>query len=794
MLKKILLGILLLLVLLAAGLGIWLYSLKPDYSGDLNLKGIKEEVQVFYDDFGVPHIYAKNEEDAYCALGYVVAQDRLFQIEMIRRLASGRLSEVLGNSLVRTDRFFRTLGINRHAKWSAEEFQKRAPEAVKKSTQAYINGINQYIENGSTPIEFRILGIEKEAYTLQDVFLITGYMAFGFAEGFRIDPMVEGMYRKAGEIFMKDLELGWPKESLTIPVHPRVMANAEQLSQNIDHILETYPVSPWIGSNSWVLAPKKTKNGKTLLCNDTHMGYAQPSIWYEAHLEYPGFHFYGNHLSGFPFALTGHSDFCGNGLTMFENDDVDFYIEQRDGNNVLFNKVPTPLKMYTEVIHVKDSSDVNLQVAESTHGPLMEQVIDNFPIYNQAVSVWWSYLKYPSRSLDAVYALNHARSLDDARNAVAQIDAPGLNVMYGDKDGHIAWWAAAKLVQRRPGLFSKRFLDGASGADEPLGWLDFSQNPQSEDPEVGYVYSANNQPDSIVGGLYPGYYVPEFRARRIVNTLSAKDGWDIEMMRKLMTDGTSDAYPAIAKELLRILETVEPVAVRSEEANRLASWEGGHGLEASGVLIYYRWIYNILRLAMRDKIGPGLFNAYMNSHLMKTSYPELLKKPESVWWDIWTTKAVEKRHHVIQQAWHKTIDELIETYGKDRSKWKWSIAHTIEHVHPIGRKKPFNMLFNVGPASVSGGNEVINNIGFKIDSTGYYPATFGPAMRRIIDFKDVDHSWSILPTGQSGYFMADHYDDQFDLYNKNGFRPQLMDRAEIEKQADGKFLKLSPAQ
>ncbi|HPH83352.1 MAG TPA: penicillin acylase family protein, partial [Flavobacteriales bacterium] len=369
MLKKILLGILLLLVLLAAGLGIWLYSLKPDYSGDLNLKGIKEEVQVFYDDFGVPHIYAKNEEDAYCALGYVVAQDRLFQIEMIRRLASGRLSEVLGNSLVRTDRFFRTLGINRHAKWSAEEFQKRAPEAVKKSTQAYINGINQYIENGSTPIEFRILGIEKEAYTLQDVFLITGYMAFGFAEGFRIDPMVEGMYRKAGEVFMKDLELGWPKESLTIPVHPRVMANAEQLSQNIDHILETYPVSPWIGSNSWVLAPKKTKNGKTLLCNDTHMGYAQPSIWYEAHLEYPGFHFYGNHLSGFPFALTGHSDFCGNGLTMFENDDVDFYIEQRDGNNVLFNKVPTPLKMYTEVIHVKDSSDVNLQVAESTHGP-----------------------------------------------------------------------------------------------------------------------------------------------------------------------------------------------------------------------------------------------------------------------------------------------------------------------------------------------------------------------------------------------------------------------------------------
>ena len=792
MLKKVLLGILVFLLVVVAGCWFWLHSLTPDYSGDVSLKGLHEEVDVFYDDFGVPHIYAKNEEDAYFALGYVVAQDRLFQLEMIRRLAAGRLSEVLGNSLLKTDRFFRTLGLNRHAKWSADTFLKSAPPHVQKSTQAYIAGVNQYMEQGSTPIEFSMIGIEKEPYTLEDVFLITGYMAFGFAEGFRIDPMVEGMYRKVGDSFMQELELGWPKESLKIPVHPRVMANAEQLSQNIDRILETYPVAPWIGSNSWVLAPKKTKNGKTLLCNDTHMGYAQPSVWYEAQLEYPGFHFYGNHLAGFPFAMTGHSDFCGNGLTMFENDDVDFYIEQRDGDQVLFNNVPVPLKFHTEVIHVKDSSDVTMKIAETQHGPIIDQVMDNFPIYNQAVSVWWAYLKFPSRSLTAVYEVNHARSMDEARAGVAKIDAPGLNVMYGDKDGHIAWWAAAKLVQRRPGLFSKRFFDGASGKDEPIGWLDFSQNPQSEDPESGYVYSANNQPDSITGGLYPGYYVPENRAKRIVTTLNGKDGWDVEMMRKMMTDGTSAVYPETAKELLRILGTIEPGALRTEEANRLASWEGGHGLESSGVLIYYRWIYNILHMSMFNRLGAPLFNAYMNSHLMKTSYPELLKKPLSLWWDNWATKQVEQRHNVVQQAWHKTLDDLTAVYGKDRNKWKWSRAHTVEHVHPIGRKKPFNLIFNVGPASVNGGNEVINNIGFRLDSTGYYPAFFGPAMRRIIDFSDPDHTLSILPTGQSGYFMSEHYDDQFELYNKNGFRPQLMDRAMIEKQADGKALKLKP--
>ncbi|MFM2285716.1 MAG: hypothetical protein RLZZ543_1213, partial [Bacteroidota bacterium] len=603
MIRKIIIAIVLVLVLTVTACWLWLSSLKPDYDGEVGLKGLHEQVDVYYDDFGVPHIYAKNEEDAYFALGYVVAQDRLFQIEMIRRLAGGRLSELLGNSLVKTDRFFRTLGLNRHAKWSAEEFRKRAPKAIQQSTDAYIAGVNQYMEQGSTPIEFRILGIEKEAFKLEDVFLITGYMAFGFAEGFRIDPMVEGLSRKVSADLMKDIELGWPEGSITIPVHPRVMNNAEQLSMNIDQILENYPVAPWIGSNSWVLAPKKTKNGKTLLCNDTHMGYAQPAVWYEAHLEYPGFHFYGNHLAGFPFALTGHSDFCGNGLTMFENDDVDFFIEQREGNNVQFNGAQTPLKFFTEVIHIKDSSDVSLQIAESNHGPLIEQVVENLPDYQQAVSVWWSYLKFPARSLEAVYEINHAKSMDEFRNGVTKIDAPGLNVMYGDKDGHIGWWAAAKLVQRRNGLQSKRFLDGASGKDEPLGWFDFSQNPQSEDPESGYVYSANNQPDSTSAGFYPGYYVPENRARKIVTSLDAKNGWDVDMMRKLMTDASSDVYPATAKELLRILETIEPDAVRSEEANRLTSWEGGHGLESSGVLIYYRWVYNILHRIMYQKIG-----------------------------------------------------------------------------------------------------------------------------------------------------------------------------------------------
>jgi penicillin amidase len=791
MLKKVLLGLVLLLAILVGGAYFWLASLKPQYSGELELSGINAETKVYFDKWGVPHIYAETSNDAYYALGYVVAQDRLFQLEMIRRLAGGKLSEVIGKEMLKSDKFFRTIGLNRHANWSAEEFRKNAPQEIQSCTDAYIKGINAYMENGKTPIEFTMLGITPEPYKLQDVFLVTGYMALGFSEGFRIDPMVEAMYRTLDDQFMQHIDMDWSKSGSNIPVQAGRPLNLTAFSQGISEIMQNYPVSPWIGSNSWVVAPKKSKSKQTILCNDTHMGYSQPAVWYEAHIEYPGFRFYGNHLAGFPFALAGHSDYCGNGLTMFENDDVDFYIEEVSDNKVKYQGEQVALKSFEEVIKVKDAGDVTLQVKESPHGPLVQDVFEEFPESKKEVAVWWAYLKFPARSLEAVYNMNHAKNIDQARLAASMIDAPGLNVMYGDKDGHIAWWAAAKLVKRPAGINPKRFLNGASGEDEPLGWLDFTENPQSEDPESGFVYSANNQPDSISVGYYPGYYVPGNRASTITKTLSSKDEFSIDDMKRLMTDSKSTADLELCRELLKTLGSFDPQALKTEEANRLSAWEGDYGLESPGALIMSRWVYNILAAMMVNKIGKPLFKQYMNSHFMKKSYPGLIGRFESVWWDDWGTRQKEFKALIVKKAWHLTISELRSQWGKDQNKWKWGKAHTLEHVHPIGRKKPFNLFFNVGPETVPGGNEVLNNMGYNLDSSGTYHVRFGPAMRRIIDFSDTDHSQSILPTGQSGYFMADHYKDQAQLFNNNGFRQQLMERKEIERQA-GKALILKP--
>jgi penicillin amidase len=609
-------------------------------------------------------------------------------------------------------------------------------------------------------------------------------MAFGFAEGFRIDPILESLYRTVGDEYMNELELGWPKGAKTIPVTGGKAIMGAQFSDEVTAMLSAFPVAPWHGSNAWAIAPGKTKAKAPILCNDTHMGYSQPAIWYEAHIVYPGFSHYGNYIALIPFALAGHNSKCGVGLTMLENDDTDFFIEKIENDKVFYKGNWTPVQKRNEQILVKERNAVSIEIAQTPHGPLMQDVFEKFPLYQVPVAVSWTYLKFPSKALEAIYGFNTSKSMDDARLSASLIHAPGLSIVYGDKDGHIAWWAAAKLVQRPAGQFSKRFLDGSVGTDDPLGYFTFDENPKSEDPASGFVYSANNQPDSCAVGFYPGYYVPEDRALSIEKRLREKSDWDVESSKQLVVLGKSDVYAETAHMLLDVLKQLNSDALSTEQANRLSSWEGEHGLESVGPVIYYRWVYNILHEALADQMGEANFKSFMNTHAMKTAYPSFLRSSENIWWENPFTREKEIRPVIVNRAWKKTIDDLNALLGKDVSAWRWSSLHTLEHEHPLGKQKPFDWLMNVGPEPVPGGNEVINNTGFEIDSSGRYKVTFGPSMRRIVDFSDLSKSYSVLPTGQSGYFMAPHYSDQFKLFNSNTFRPQLMvDKNQIKSQS-----------
>ena len=786
MLKKIIIGLLVLLLIAGCVSYFYYQSLKPVYEGEVTLQGLENEVEIYFDQYGIPHIYAQNEIDAQFALGYVHAQDRLWQMELLRRLGKGQLAEILGEPLAKTDRFFRTIDSWETAKKAALAFNAiDAKDPMKQAALAYYKGVNSFIKNGPTPIEFQILGIEKQELDIEDCYAIYGYIAFSFAQAFRTDPLVTRIQQKWGDAYLNDLDIHWNPKAQMIPVFE---AKEDLISDafGLNDLFETLPVAPWIGSNSWIIGGTKTKSGKPIFSNDTHIAFAQPSVWYEAHIEYPGHSSYGNYLGGVPFPAIGHNRNVAIGLTMFQNDDIDLYIEKLNSENpnqVWFKDHWEDLKVRKEVIKIKGGKDLEFEVKTSRHGPIVNEAIEDIgKMTDQPVAAWWIYNQFAPNSLQPAYEFAHAKNIDDARAAAAKIIAPGLNGMYADIAGNIAWWAMGKLPIRPAHVNSKLFLDGSSGADEILGYIDFKNNPQSENPPSGFVYSANNQPDTTNGILHAGYYIAEDRAKRIMDILSTDKKWDMEAAKAMITDVTSNKKPKMAKSVLRILQNSPLKNAQAAKAiDLLASWDGDTQLDDIAPTIFAKLQYQLLNKACADELGPEDFKTFLLTVVSRRSLPFLLENENAVWWDDQNTPGKkESRSEVVARAFEQSLDELEAQLGNDIEKWTWGRVHTIEHPHLLGRNENLRAYFNVGPFPVVGTKEVINNMSYTINETGEYPVISGPAVRRIIDFSDIEHSVNVLPTGNSGNPLSPHYADQAEMYVNGAFRPQMMNEKEIK--------------
>jgi penicillin amidase len=795
--KRILVGLITIVLLIVVGGYIYLKSTAPDYSGEVKLQGLKAEVEVLYDNFGVPHIYAQNEEDAYYALGYAHAQDRLFQMEMLRRAAGGRLSEILGEKLLKVDKLFRTLGINQFAKAHAQKFLTSDTAAFQRDALAYQKGINQYIRTGKTPIEFSIIGIPKEEFKPEDIYLAIGFMAFGFAEGLHADPVLQKIKSELGEEYLIDFAMESPANAEKIKSFKGTIKKSpgDSLIASINEALNEIPVPLWSGSNGWVVSAEKSKSGFPILANDTHIGFGQPAVWYEAHMEYPGNSFYGHHVAGIPFGLLGNNRFSGWGLTMFENDDVDFFqetVNPQNANQVKFKDQWEELTIRQEVIKVKGKADVAFEVKSSRHGSLINGIIDYAPT-EQAVALSWMLTIGTNYALQSAFLLNHGKSFRDAEKAASLFSAPGVNVMYSDIDGNIAWWASARIPIRPAHVSSKLFLDGASGNDEYLGYYNFSKNPQSINPPWGYVYSSNNQPDSVDGVLYPGYYAPKARAGRVNSFLKEDKKWTLEEMKQINLDVVSITAPEVAKEMASVLTSLNKPAF-SSLIDLLANWNGDHKQSDKAPSVYYNMLTQIYYMSMKDELGADALHSILTTHLPKNSINAFIKNDKSVWWDDIKTKEVkETRAMIFEKAAHKTLSLLKETCGENPDQWAWGKIHTLKHKHPLGAVSLLDKIFSVGPLKVDGGNEVINNLHFDLDTTGYFHVNGGPALRKITDFSAIENGETVSPTGQSGNVMSPYYQDEAEMYASGKFRKMLMNRKEIEGVSKNKLV-LKPAQ
>jgi penicillin G amidase len=786
LLKKTIFSLIAILALAVIGIFTYLHYLKPQYNGELKLHGLKSAAQVHFGQFAIPHIYAENEEDAYQALGYVHAQERLFQMEILRRLGSGRLSEILGPELLDVDKFFRVIGIPEISRNSAEFFLSSDSLPYQKAALAYLRGINEYISKGKTPVEYTLLGIPKENFKPVDIFYIGGYMAFSFSEVFKTDPVLSKIKEQFGEEYLKIFELHHQTGNFIAPSNkaaPKVGMIAEAFSK----IAEKVPVQPWIGSNGWVIAPHKSASGQTMLVNDTHIGYSQPAVWYEAHLEYPGQNFYGNFLAGFPFALTGHNPVAGWGLTMLENDDADLYQEKENPNNKRYYQYKDGYLAYetsTETIKVKGKEDYSLTIRKTVNGPVISDVIaDISEAFAEPISFRWEFTQSPNPTLIAFYKLSRATQMAEAREAASLITAPGLNILYGDKSGDIACWAAAKLAIRPKHVNPKLILNGASGKDATLGYYTFDENPHNENPTCGYLFSSNNQPDSIGDIIYPGYYAPEDRAVRIDNFFKGQETFNKSDMINLLLDNVSDKHAEGAHYLAEFITGQKQNLnnLEQEALQQLKKWDGGYSMESAGATVYHRLLSNILNKTLKDELGEAHYKALVSTHCMKQSFLKFLKAENNPWWNDINTPQQETKKDIILASFKKAVKSLEKEFGAETGNWQWQKAHLLEHIHPIGRKKPFNLLFNVQPQGVAGGNETINSSSFFMGDSDAFKVVYGPAMRRVIDFADAYNSISINPTGQSGYFMSPHYSDQAEMYNRGEFRKQQMNKEDIWK-------------
>ncbi|MGN7872469.1 penicillin acylase family protein [Roseateles sp. 22389] len=787
------------LAALGAAAAAWhVHQKLPQRDGELQLSGLSAPVTVRYDEWGVPHIDARNEDDLYRALGYLHAQDRLFQMEMLRRLARGELAEVLGPKLVDTDRLFRALGIRQRAdELAAASAAITAQPGATRALYAYLDGVNQYQATRPAPLEFEVLGIPKRPFTAADTYSIAGYLAYSFAAAFRTEPALTAVRDQLGPDYLRIFDLDWHPSGVLEPQaldaprgrFPDVAPMLARLAAVGDQAAALAGLPQFEGSNAWVVSGSRTVSGKPLLAGDPHIAYSAPAVWWEAHLRTPQFELYGHHLALNPMALLGHNRRFGWSLTMFQNDDVDLIAEKvnpANANEVWYQGRWVAMTARQETLKVKGQPDQVLTLRRSPHGPIVNDALPG-DRGERPVAMWWAFLETENPVLDGFYRLGRADTLDRARDAASLVHAPGLNIVWANASGDIAWWAAAKLPQRPPGVNPAFVLDGATGEADKPGFLPFSANPHEENPARGYIVSANFQPtgDTPV----PGYYNLAERGRRLDGLLSQGKRWDIHNSQALQLDVQTDYGPRVLRPIIPLLRGSASVE-EQPLVEALVRWNGAYKADAVAPVLFQQFTAELLRAALKDELGEAQFENLRRTRALDHALPRLMADADSPWWDDRSTPQRETQTDIVRRAWKATVAHLQATLGPDSGTWRWDAVHTLTHEHPLGRQKPLDRIFNVGPFPVPGGHEVPNNFAQR-NGSGPWPVVYGPSTRRLIDFARPQEALGVNPVGQSGVWPDAHYADQAALLAQGRYRREWLDEADVRAHSNG-LLVLKP--
>ncbi|HTY36073.1 MAG TPA: penicillin acylase family protein [Bacteroidota bacterium] len=787
---KVILGIAGTLFVLAITLALFFYHLLtrsyPETSGTTDAAGVQADVRIYRDNFGVPHIYGNSDYDTYFAVGYVHAQDRLWQMELMRRAGEGRLSEILGEPALKIDRMFRTLGLSKQA----NNLASRLDETTRSWLQAYADGVSAYIAShkGKYPVEFDILNCEPDPWTISHSILISRLMGWELNYSRWVDIVLGQLVEKLGAAKASEIFPSWPEGAPLIVLkemegsHAAEMANEFfEADRAFRHLLGSGAMES--GSNAWVVSGAKSTTGKPILANDPHLMFSAPGRWYELHVSAPGLNVEGASIPGVPFVVIGRNQSIAWGVTNAMLDDEDFYVEDVDSvqhpSRYKVNGTWRPVEQQVDTILIKNEPPVLLTTYRTHRGPIINRMEAAAQFSHQLLSMRWVG-QDESDEARAFAMINRAHNWKEFLDGLRHFGVPAQNFVYADVDGNIGYHTGGRVPIRKTKSVTLPF-PGWTDEYDWKGYVPFEQMPQSFNPPSGFIATANNK---IISDSYPYYlsnlWEPDWRITRITSILRDQQFFSVEDMQRLQQDVFSPQAQELVPIILRAYDGNPPQD--ADVQTTLAyfrNWNFEMRANDVSTTLFQAFLVKMIHNTFEDEMGPQLLGVYDTlATIPLAAITKLMKKGTSPWFDDVRTPQIETMNDIIRRSVQDGVADLRTRLGMEIKEMRWGNVHQVVFPHIFGAHEVLGRIFNVGPFPTGGSHSTVNKGDFRLSAP--YEDFVGPSTRQVFDLSNANNTRSVTPPGQSGQVFQRHYDDQIPLWLNGGYRTQLMEQAVIE--------------
>ncbi len=757
----------------------------PQRNGILSVPGLSAPVAIVRDRFGVPHITAANDGDLYFAQGFVHAQDRLFQMDVERRLARGELAELFGEKALAADMLFRQLGFAARAPAIAASW----PAKTRGIVASYCAGVNAAMAAARAwPAELRVLRVPPRRFAPEDVAAVGLLKSIGLSQWTEEAALYKAWLSLPREKALELLPVTPADAPVVTPAYGPAAAAPAALSEGLASLRATVGGLPRAGgSNAWAVSGKRSVTGRPLLANDPHILLTCPSLWYENHLVAPGVDVYGVSFPGAPCVVIGHNPSIAWGFTNAMLDDADFFLEKVDGEKVMFRKKWVPMARRVETIRVRGARDRTVVVRETPHGPVLSPA---FPGVPGVLALRW--IGYDGGDpVGALHAINRARNREEFLAAAALFPHPAQNVVYADGEGNVGVVMMGKIPLRKGGG-GQLPVPGDSGEWDWTGTVPFQGNPRVWNPPGGFVAAANFPP---AGRSYPHYlsrlYEPPDRGKRIIRLLSGTGPFSVDKFERMQADVCRPEAERMVSLAIRSARGREARSPDMREAARILSeWNLCASADSAGAALYEAFSEKLIENTFRDDMGPALFEEVSRtSRILWNAMDRAVARGDSLFFGNVETGRKETLDELMARSLADAMSLLKNRLGGAYATWSWGRLHQVTFEHPFGKVRYLQRWFNIGPMAAPGDGRTVFKEEFRHGTD--FSVVVGPSMRQVVPLGFRGKARSVITTGASGHFFEPHYRDQSDLWRSVRSHPAWTDPRDIEANAESR-LRLTP--